>query len=104
MQPYMTTTTIYPRIQSFPHSTHSGWSTSPQMLGYPFGGGVSPTVQNGVCSQHTPFLTENNSPNHFLALTPPPQQTASVPCCLLAPPALVVAAQTRHTSRVSDEA
>src|SRR6266567_442202 len=68
----MTPTTNSPRIHSFPHPTHSGWRTSPQMLGYPKGGGVSPTVQNGVCPQHTPFLTENNSPNHFLALTPPP--------------------------------
>ncbi len=68
----MTTTTIYPRIQSFPHPTHSGWGTSPQMLGYPFGGGVSPTVQSALCPRHTTALTENNSPNYFLALTPPP--------------------------------
>jgi hypothetical protein len=72
MQPYMTATTFCPRTHSLPHPTHSGWSTSPQMLGYPLGGGVSPTVRSMLCPQHIPLLTEKNSPNHFLALTPPP--------------------------------
>src|SRR6266566_6918284 len=97
----MLTTTNCPRIHSFPHPTHSGWSTSPQMLGCPFGWGVSTTVQTMVCPQHTTVLTGNNSPNYFLALTPHPHQPARNACCPMTP-ALVLSAQTRHTSRVSD--
>src|SRR5690348_2513647 len=77
------------------------------MLGYPNGGGVSPTVQNEVCPQHTPFLTENNSPNHFLALTLPPplaskehllaNGTTRGSCCLPRP-ATRAACRTKHES------
>ena len=102
MQPSMTATTNCPRIHSFPHPTHSGWRTSPQMLGYPFGWGVSTTVRSALCPRHTTVLTENNSPNYFLALTPHPHQPARNACCLMASTALVLSAQTRHTSRVSD--
>src|SRR5436309_9236840 len=72
----MTPTTICPRTQYVPHPTHSGCCDSPQKLGYPKGGGVSPTVRNGICPQHIPPLPENNSPNHFLALTPPPPSSS----------------------------
>src|SRR6266496_838218 len=96
----MLTTTICPRIQHLPHPTHSGWSTSPQMLGSPFGWGVSTTVRTVVCPQHTTVLTGNNSPNYFLALTPHPHQTASVPCCLMTTRARAVCPDPPHEPRV----
>ena len=51
-----------------------------------------------ICPQHILTLPETHSPNEFLDADSPLHHPARNACCLMAAPALVLAAQTRHTS------
>src|SRR5258707_6955467 len=54
-----------------------------------------------ICPQHILTLPETHSPNEFLDADSPLHHPARNACCLMTTPALVLAAQTRHTSRTS---
>ena len=68
----------------------------------PIGAESASTGMLTICPQHIATLPDNGSPNHCLDADSAPHHPARNACCLMAPPALVLSAQTRHTSRVSD--
>ena len=95
---------LYSQLTTQPHPTTPIRAGVPALRSWapPTRGESASTGMLTICPQHILILPETHSPKEFLDADSPLHHPARNTCCLMASPALVLAAQTRHTSRTSD--